>query len=201
MKFRVRDEGIQRIVEFRFANQSDLDILRLWAPNKKQANNEFVRDALEYSAHASQRWPVYQRLGRTVVSCEELQEISKRDKFSEIVFLLVSEARWHKPSPILGFCFCRRTWCHHVILDFAACHPNAIRKAGGKVNGVGSAMLYSLVKVSNDIGIKCVWGEATLNSFRFYQASLNIKRVPDYFFIRGKILKYCLEQHKLVNAE
>ena len=71
----------------------------------------------------------------------------------EFVFILAARAKWHTSSDLLEFCFCRRTWCHHIVVDLAAVHPNAITSAGGKVRGVGTGMFYSLVKIADEFGI------------------------------------------------
>jgi hypothetical protein len=122
----------------------------------------------------------------------------RRRPRTEVVFVMLAKARWHEPSEVLGFCFCRRTWCHHIVLDFAAAHPNAIGPAGGQVRGVGAGMLYSLVKFSEGIGARLVWGEATENSASFYRKVLALRDVSDHFFIQGETFRYCLRQYELV---
>lgn len=198
MKFRVRVGDDDMPVEFEFATDADLQSLGYWRPTRKLSDNALVQDALEYSRHVTKRWRAYQLLGRTVNSFEILRRTIRQNPTAEVVFLIVARARWHAHSPILGFCFCRRTWCHNIILDFAASHPNAIRKAGGEVRGVGSSMLYSLVKIADNLGVKTVWGEATENSFEFYQGILEVQKVYDHFFICGDIFKHCLRQLRLV---
>lgn len=96
---------------------------------------------------------------------------------TEVVFVMIARAKWHKPSPILGFCFCRRTWCHHIVLDFAAAHPNVIGPAGGEVQGVGAGRLYSLIQMANSIRVKTIWGQATENSAKFYMNLLSLPSV------------------------
>jgi len=165
------------------------------------SENDHVKDALEYSRHVKNRWTTYQHLGRTITSPKQLKDYLKKDYTTEIVFLLVARAKWHEQSSVLGFCFCRRTWCHHIVLDFAASHPNAIRKAGGEVRGVGLSMLYSLVKFASSIDVNLVWGEATKNSHEFYETALKTAlktpKISDHFFIDGDLYEHCIERHKL----
>ena len=196
--FRVRVGSGDLPVEFIFAAQDDLTRLGRWRSPQHLADNTHVQDALEYCQLANKRWKSYQAIGRTAASSGEIKHAIQKDAHTEVVFVMMARAIWHKPSPILGFCFCRRTWCHHVILDFAAAHPNAIGPAGGEVHGVGAGMLYSLVQMASGIGVKTVWGEATKNSAKFYLKTLAVRKVADHFFIRGRTRQHCLQQFKLV---
>jgi hypothetical protein len=198
MNFRVRVGKDDLPVEFVFAAQNDLTQLRCWRAPQHLRDNPHVKDALEYCRLANKRWKSYRAIGRTVASLEEIKRAIQHDARIEVVFVMLARAEWHKPSPILGFCFCRRTWCHHVVLDFAAAHPNAIGPAGGKVHGVGAGMLYSLVQMVNGIGVRTIWGEATNNSARFYMKTLALPTIADHFSIRGRTRQHCLRQFKLV---
>ncbi|HEY3852871.1 MAG TPA: hypothetical protein VGO67_00595 [Verrucomicrobiae bacterium] len=198
MNFRVRVGEKDLPVEFIFAVERDLFYLEHWRSPQRIRNNPHVQDALEYRRLASKRWRTYQVTGRTAGSLQEIEQAINKDPNAEVVFVMLARALWHTPSPILGFCFCRRTWCHHVVLDFAAAHPNAIGPAGGEVRGVGAGMLYSLVQVADSLDVRTIWGEATGNSAKFYMKALSIRRVLDHFFIRGRTRRHCLQQFKLV---
>jgi hypothetical protein len=132
---------------------------------------------------------------------ETLRNTVQQDNECEVAFILIAYAPWHEPSSILGFCFCRRTWCNHLLLDFAAAHPDAITPAGGFINGVGSAMLYSLVALADQLGIKKVWGEATRNSVGFYRYVLKQDDILDSFFIEGNEFEKCLSRYIQVVAK
>jgi hypothetical protein len=198
MNFRVQAGDKAMPVEFAVAAQDDLVRLCRWHSPRKLRENPHVQDALEYCRLANKRWRSYQSIGRTITSLEEIRRIIHRDARSEVVFIMVARAEWHEPSPILGFCFCRRTWCHHIVLDFAAAHPNAIGPAGGEVRGVGAGMLYSLVQIASGIGVKTIWGEATEHSAMFYAKALALPHVADCFFIKGRTRQHCLRQFKRV---
>lgn len=204
MKFRVRVDNAKdsnRSVDFGFATQNDLNLLRHWRCTREQRTNEHVQDALEYSSHVNERWKVYHALGRLVTKSQDFPRSAKGRQDEELVFLLTARAIWHQPSAVLGFCFCRRTYCHHIILDFAAAHPNAISKAGGKVHGVGFGMIYSLTRFAANSGVDMIWGEATYNSHAFYEVALGLKNVSDYFFIAHNVFDHCLAQHSSVVVE
>jgi len=192
--FRVRVGGEVLPVGFVFATHDSVRKLSHWRSPKQLRSNPHVQDALEYSRLASKRWKSYRSIQRTASSLADIESAVQRDADAEIVFVMLALASWHQPSPVLGFCFCRRTWCHHIVLDFAAAHPNAIGRSGGNVQGVGTGMLYSLVQLADRIGVKTVWGEATKNSAGFYLKSLALRRITDHFFIRGRIRQHCLRQ-------
>ncbi len=192
MRFNVRVHDEALPVEFDFGSHADIGRLRFWSQHSNPQAHESVADALEYARYAAKRWRSYRKEGRTLSSSDELREAVERQPRGEFVFVLVARARWHSSSPLLGFCFCRRTWCHHIVVDLAAVHPDAITIAGGEVRGVGTGMFYSLVKAAGELGVQTVWGEATENSAPFYQKLLGVKRVTDHFFITGEIFQHCL---------
>jgi len=198
MRFYVIAQGQKRPVEFEFASESDLLTLRRWRAPAPLRENPHVQDSLEYSRLASKRWRSYRKADRTVTSLPRLEQIVRENSHAEIVFLMVARADWHESSPILSFCFCRRTYCHHLVIDFAANHPNAIGPAGGEVRGVGPAMFYSLVKFAHEFGIKTIWGEATENSAKFYRKIFAFRKVTDHFFVRGRAMSHGLKQYDLL---
>jgi hypothetical protein len=110
----------------------------------------------------------------------------------------MAKAPWHRAAPVLGCCFCRRSWCHHLIVDFLAVHPKVLAAAGGKVRGVGTGIIYSLVGLADLLGIETIWGEATRNSAPFYHKVLNLPQVTDHFFVSGATMEYCREQYRRV---
>jgi hypothetical protein len=194
MKFNVSTPQGKRPVEFKFATNADLRLLRNWKSKASLRSNSHVQDALEYSRLASKRWRTYFKGKRIVTSVADLRNAMAQNPRAEIVFVLVAHAPWHPSSAILGFCFCRRTWANHIIIDFAAAHPNAIRAVGGQIRGVGAWMIYSLAHLARELGITLIWGEATENSAAFYQTVLNVSNVTDHFFIFGATFEHCLLQ-------
>jgi hypothetical protein len=198
ISFRVRAGTADLPVKFAFATPEDEGCLALWRAPHQLRNNPHVQDALEYSRLANKRWKSYKAVGRVAASLEEVRRSIQKDPQAEVVFLMLARALWHRPSRVLGFCFCRRTWTHHILLDFAAVHPDAIAPAHGAVRGLGAGMLYSLVKIADELGVKTVWGEATQNSAGFYEKILGLDHVTDHFFIRDGIFQHCLQQFELV---
>lgn len=84
----------------------------------------------------------------------------------------------------VGLAYCRRTWCHHLALDFLAVHPRALERSG-RVSGVGSGSVFGLVRLANALNIPRIWGEATVNSASFYESLLAVSSVQDLFIIEA----------------
>ncbi len=84
----------------------------------------------------------------------------------------------------VGLAYCRRTWCHHLALDFLAVHPRALDPSW-RVSGVGSGIAFGLVRLANALNIPRIWGEATVNSATFYESLLAVSSVQDLFIIEA----------------
>ncbi len=152
---------------------------------------------MEFRKLATKRWRYYFKGNEAATSLAGLKRAIRTDPSAETGFLLVAKAPWHATTPVLGCCFCRRSWCHHLIVDFLAVHPKVLAGVGGRVRGVGTGMIYSLVGLADELGIKTIWGEATKNSSPFYEKVLNLPEVTDHFFVYGATLEHCREQNRL----
>ena len=75
----------------------------------------------------------------------------------------------------------RRTWCHHLIVDFLFVHP---RIAGQEepVRGVGLGILQGICFIAQLLKCKRVWGEATRDSAPFYEKQLGRKVADSFYF-------------------
>ncbi len=114
-----------------------------------------------------------------------------RQPQAEVSLLLVVQADWFAPSLILGLAQCRRTYCHHLILEFLSVHPAIVGGSFPTVRGVGAGILYSLAELAGLLGMPLVWGEATAHSAPFYAHTLGAAKITDHFFIRGRTLARC----------
>lgn len=130
----------------------------------------------------------------------QLKRIIQKDPFAEIGFLLIARSPWHPATSVLGCCFCRRSWCHHLIVDFLAVHPKVLAETRGRVRGVGTGILYSLVGLADALGIATIWGEATRNSAPFYERVLGLPRVTDHFFVEGQTMEHCRQQSRNMDS-
>ncbi len=142
-----------------------------------------VEDAGEFAALAAKRWYYYTREGATVASLEDLRAAVKRNDRAELAFLMVASATWAQRYKFLALAYCRRTWCHHLVLDFLAVRPG-LTFGNQPIAGLGSGVLFSLAGIADSLDMETVWGEATASSAPFYERALRFRSVQDLFIIR-----------------
>ena len=167
--FHVEAAGEFRPVEMTFATEAEVRRVRAW---RKLPG---ATDAGEFAALAAKRWFYYTREGASVASLAELRAAIGRNDRAELAFLLVASAAWAKPYKFLALAYCRRTWCHHLVLDFLAVRPG-LRFSRQPISGVGSGVMATLMDLADSLGMETLWGEATANSAGFYERVLQIRR-------------------------
>lgn len=195
MRFIVSFEGRRRFVNLAFGRPMDVRALMRWRTSITALSDPHVRDAMEFRKLATKRWRYYLKGNEAALSLVQLKQVIRANSAAEVGFLLMAKASWHPATPVLGCCFCRRSWCHHLIVDFLAVHPKVLAGTGGRVRGVGTGIIYSLAGLADGLGIGTIWGEATKNSAAFYERVLNLPHVTDHFFVQGETMEYCREQH------
>lgn len=159
-----------------------------WRTPSVHTRPELAADAIEFATLAGKRWRYYLRRGEAVTSIPSLQRRIADQPDGEFGFLLIARPTWRPAPSALGIAWCRRTWCHHIVLDFLAVHPKANDPAGG-FRGLGGAMLMGVAAVASAIDSPLVWGEATGTSSTFYQKILGEPSIQDHFFIAAKQLQ------------
>ena len=180
--------------EVRFGNETDVRSLTRWRFRAHPAEGSGIADALEYARLASKRWRYYRRAKATVTSLAQLRAAIRREPKAERAMILVARSTWTSPTPILGFSYFRRTWCHHLVVDFLSAHPRVIAGQPERIRGVGSGLLLHLVAVAEALDIPCVWGEATAHSAPFYERALGVAKILDHFFIEDEVMRHCREE-------
>jgi hypothetical protein len=197
VRFQVEVDGQPREAELTFGDDRDAQALTRWSFPKESQDSEFISDALEYARLASKRWRYYRRTGAAVSSLSALRDAIQRDPYTEVAMILVARAAWRSVTPILGFAYFRRSWCHHLIVDFLAAHPRVIEKKPEQIRGVGAGIIFQLVALAEELEIPCVWGEATKHSAPFYERTLAVEKIRDHFFIEDEVMQHCrAESHR-----
>ena len=171
-----------RPVELTFASEAEVRRVRAW---RKMTP---ATDAGEFAALAAKRWFYYTREGATVASLDEMRAAIRRNERAELAFLLVASAEWAKRYKFLAVAYCRRTWCHHLVLDFLAVRPG-LTFANQPISGMGAGVLVSLAQLADEFGMEMIWGEATASSARFYEKVLKTRPVKDLFIIRRDMMR------------
>jgi hypothetical protein len=196
-RFQIEVDSEPRQALVRFGTERDARSLARWRFPAVRAGDDSIADALEYARLAAKRWRHYRRAHATVSSLAALSDATRRNPKAEVAMMFVACATWPSPTPVLGFAYFRRSWCHHLVLDFLSVHPQVIDGKPERIRGVGSGILHQLVAVAEEMDIPRIWGEATAHSAPFYERALNVKQVLDHFVIEDEVMRHCLNQlHK-----
>jgi hypothetical protein len=187
-------EGRPRNVRLLFGDEGSLAEIHRWRCPKTLRDNPHVGDALEYARLASKRWRYYRRNAETATSLASLQAAIRRNPKAEVAFMLIASADWRPRQPILGLAYCRRTWCHRIIVDFVAVHPHVVGRLHQRIRGVGTGLFHGLIQLADALEIETIWGEATANSAPFYQKILGAESIRDQFVMAGETLAHCRRQ-------
>lgn len=183
--FQIKVEGAPQIATLRFATQTELRRYHRSLTLFTRGTSTVVREAVEFTRLAAKRWRYYSRSGEAAESFAGLQRAIRRNPKCEIAFIMVATTRRVNRDVPVGLAYCRRTWCHHLALDFLALHPGALAQ-DWRVDGVGSGIVFGLVQLSKTLDIARIWGEATVNSAPFYEKLLEVSPIQDLFVIAAR---------------
>jgi hypothetical protein len=201
-RFPIEVDGRPREAELAFGNDRDARSLTRWRfPTRIQEGNEAIADALEYARLASKRWRYYLRASATVESVAGLRKCIRRNPKAEVAMTFIARATWSSPTPTLGFAYFRRSWSHHLIVDFLSVHPRVLDGKPERIRGVGSAIINHLVALAGEMEIPCIWGEATAHSAPFYERVLHVSQILDHFFIEDEVMLYCRERLRIAREQ
>lgn len=136
-------------------------------------------DAREFALLAAKRWRHYRDTDTAALSLSQLMRMIANDPLGEYCFHLKVTADWFPAS--LGGAMVRRTWSHHLMIDFLFAHPQVCSRVVN-VKSIGINLLRAICLIADTLGCKRVWGEATEDSAPFYQHHLG-GTVEDMFAI------------------
>lgn len=162
-----------------FADNSDVVSTTRWRVPilDDDAMQTRAADAREFALLAAKRWRHYRDTDAAALTLADLQRMIATDPQGEFCFHLKVTADWFPAS--LGGAMVRRTWCHHLTIDFLFVHPSICGRAVS-VKGVGIKLLRAICMIARTLGCKRVWGEATGDSAPFYEQQLS-RPVEDQF--------------------
>lgn len=136
-------------------------------------------DSREFALLAAKRWRHYRDTDSAAHSLADLRRLIAADPQGEFCFHLKITAEWFPAS--LGGAMLRRTWHHHLALDFLFVHPRIASRLVN-VKSVGLQLLQAICMIAQTMGCQRVWGEATQDSAPFYRRYLK-QPVDDQFAI------------------
>lgn len=192
-RFQVRVEDSTREAMLRFARRSQIERYYRSLSVSESESSESIQDALEFTRLAAKRWRYYSRHTEAAESFEDLLSKIRRSSTCEVAFIMVATVRQGRRDLPVGLAYCRRTWCHHLALDFLALHPRALDRRF-HVSGVGSGIMFGLVRLAKAMRIPRIWGEATVHSAGFYEKLLAVQPIRDLFIIETPEMTAILER-------
>lgn len=176
--------GVIDVAHLDFATGKDIQAVKKWSVSPRLAKQPDMRyraqEACDLAQLAAKRWRYYRDSLTFAASMEHLKSLIAADPQGEFSFHLKVTATWF--PEIMGAAMIRRTWCHHIMIDFLFVHPDISGRLL-PIKTVGVQMLQAICFFARELGCKCVWGEATLDSAPFYQYQLS-RKVEDHFLIR-----------------
>ena len=134
-------------------------------------------DAREFAILAAKRWRHYRDSDTAALCQQDLETMIAAETEGEYCFHLKVTADWFGHS--LGGAMVRRTWCHHLMIDFLFVHPRISGRVES-IKGVGIGIMQGICAIARDLHCKRVWGEATRDSASFYQRQLG-RSIEDSF--------------------
>lgn len=176
----LRDDELAEAV-LDFANHADVISTTHWRVPSLDDETLQVRaiDSREFALLAAKRWRHYRDTDCAAHSLSELRRMIAEDPQGEFCFHFKITADWFPAS--LGGAMVRRTWHHHLALDFLFVHPR-IASRQVNVKSAGLQLLQAICMIARDLGCQRVWGEATQGSAPFYRRYLK-QPVDDQFSI------------------
>jgi hypothetical protein len=141
-----------------------------------------VRDALSYLIASSQKWSSYTTDSRAFSSVENLTLQIKQKPSHEAVAVITALAEWYSPGRVVGFALIRRTWCHHLAIDFLAAHPR-LATPSRDIAGVATALLAAIGELARILNIEKLWLETTDESVDYYKAKFRRADLKDLLVI------------------
>ena len=139
-------------------------------------------DAVEYLASAIAKRDLLAGKGRFAGSMEELRA-GMTDRKSEWLGILTATSPEYRGGIPAGICQFRRTWANNITLDFLAVDPRLLDSGTRTLHGVGTALLYRLGILAEEIGAGQIWAETSDTSATFYRALFNRPDITDLLVI------------------
>ena len=177
-----------------FAGHEDVIATTHWQVPRSLKRGAATRaraaDAREFALFAAKRWRHYRDTGIAARNLPELRRMISSDPQGEYCFHLKLTAAWFPHS--LGGAMVRRTWCHHLIVDFLFVHPRICGKIE-PVKGAGVGILQGICLIARNLRCKCVWGEATRDSSSFYERQLG-RAIEDSFTLDVSEIAFFADQ-------
>jgi hypothetical protein len=195
--FQIKVKGSLQSAALCFASKSELQRYHRSLGRFAREPSITIREAVEFTRLAAKRWRYYSRADEVAENFSHLRREIRHNPKCEVAFIMVATIRRESRNVPVGLAYCRRTWCHHLALDFLALHPRALDR-DWQVSGVGSGIVFALVQVAKMLRIPRIWGEATVNSAPFYEKLLAVQPVQDLFLIEAREMAAIIKRQETI---
>lgn len=193
MQVPIKRGSAKAIVDCEFAVEIDKETVESWTKELTEEDEieleveqlQRMRDCLEYLECTQIKLQHCAERNRVQLSSETLKASIRQEANGEFVGLILATAEWNAPCSTLGFCFFRRTWCNHIAVDFLATHP-CLQRSESEILGVGTALLYAIGEVAQEIFAPTIWAETTDLSVKYYQKLFKIPTLKDILILDTK---------------
>lgn len=176
MALPVEVRWMQHLSEWAFVDEWQRQLLKSSSPR--------ANDSVEYAQQARRRWKFVREQGFAPASLSEFEDTIRREPQADLGFALSLANPMHLSNEkAFGFAFVRRTFCHHLFLEFLAASPST----EANIKGVGTQLLLTLALLARRWSAAELWGECTQVSTSFYSGLLKkarevqMKTVPEPF--------------------
>ena len=195
--FEIKTKGGPQVATLRFASKAEIQRYNRSLGSSARTRSTVIRDAIEFTRLAAKRWRYYAREGQAADSLAHLEREIGREPKCEIAFIMLATIRQANRDLPVGLAYCRRTWCHHLALDFLALHPRTLNPSS-LVTGIGGGIIFGLVQLARALRIQRIWGEATASSAPFYERLLAVRPVKDLFIIEAPEMAAITERQRKI---
>jgi hypothetical protein len=196
--FHVKIDGEASLASLSFATKVALRHYQQSLSTFAARSSKTVREAVEFTRLAAKRWRYYARIDEAAESFAGLYREIQAETKCEVAFIMVASIRLGRRDVPVGLAYCRRTWCHHLALDFLALHPRALAPTL-RVSGFGSGIVFGLVQLAKVLKVRRIWGETTVHSAPFYEKLLAVSPVRDLFIIDTREMDAITERQNRIS--
>jgi len=186
MKVPIRVDDVEREARIYYITPPDFGFLQQWRNSLGADQNPIRRDAVVFATLACKRFTAHSRLEIYARDAQDISDHIRNNPRCEVANLVAIECRWFPDSDVMGLAHFRRSWSNNLILDYLAVHPWICKPPVGYphvIRRVGTALLYFLGHVGCENRCGRIWGEATQNSYGFYQKAFDLESVSDLVYI------------------
>lgn len=170
-----------------------------WRAELSSESDDRQRDSVEFLESALSKWRLYEARKRTAASKGQLMRLISKAPAIDALAILSVRAPWANLGKSLGICQFRRTWRNSIVIDYLAVHPSLL-KPPKIISGVGTALLYAVAVVANNLSATRLWLETTDLSANYYSVLLGTDKMSDLIIVPTPLFYAMLRKYFTTQA-